>query len=188
MAATPRGGGGRGDREDQGGLSTFGEMALDPRVERAIERIGWRRPTPVQSAVVPVALSGRDLLVSAPTGSGKTAAYGVPIAQLLCKADSSRTGVRVVVFVPTRELIHQVASVLKLLCRYIDGIRVSAVVGRKKSRKGKPSKAKRPRKGAEKNTEDGYSVFDSTADIIVGTPASIAEMSEKGGRGSTEEG
>lgn len=162
---------------DTPALSTFGEMTLDPRVERAVERIGWRRPTPVQSAVIPVALSGRDLLVSAPTGSGKTAAYGVPIAQHLCKSDSARTGVKVVVLVPTRELIQQVTAVLKSLCRYIDGIRVAAVVGKK--RLGKAPKAKRTKKSGDKLKGDGPLAFDSTADILVGTPVSIVELSEK---------
>lgn len=157
-------------------VTSFGEMALDPRVEHAIERIGWRRPTAVQSAVVPVALSGRDLLVSAPTGSGKTAAFGIPIAQQLCRVDV-HGGIRVIVFVPTRELVHQVTSVMKLLVRYIDGIRVAGIVARRNVRKGK--KAKRPRKGADDGTEDGFCAFDTTADILVGTPASVAEMATK---------
>lgn len=160
-------------------VTTFGEMALDPRVERAVERIGWRRPTPVQSAVVPAALSGRDVLVRAPTGSGKTAAYGIPVAQHLCKSNSAWSGVKVVVFVPTRELIHQVTAVMKYLCRYIDGIRVSAIVGRK--RVPKAPKAKRTKKYADKLKDDGPTAFDSTADILVGTPASIVELSAKSG-------
>lgn len=157
-------------------VSSFGEMSLDPRVERAIERIGWRKPTPVQSAVIPAALSGRDVLVSAPTGSGKTGAYVVPIVQHICQAKSiDKVLGRAVVLVPTRELVHQVTSVLKLLCKYVDGVQVAAVTGRTKSgRKGGKGTGGKSGGANEKQSKDDVGcTFIRSADIMVGTPASI---------------
>ncbi|CDF33283.1 unnamed protein product [Chondrus crispus] len=156
-------------------VSSFGEMSLDPRVERAIERVGWRKPTPVQSAVVPAALSGRDVLVSAPTGSGKTGAYAIPIVQHICRAKSlERSGTKVVVLVPTRELVHQVTGVLKALCRYIGGVQVAAVMSRKKGNTKKNQGAKGgPAKQAHGQQASEALTFTQSADIMVGTPASI---------------
>lgn len=166
-------------------LSSFGEMALDPRVERAIERIGWRKPTPVQSAVIPAALSGRDVLVSAPTGSGKTGAYVVPIVQHLCQTRTGKSsGARAVVLVPTRELVQQVAAVFKLLCKYIDGVQVAAVTGRQKMpQKGENNSGRRNGSTDATRTQEGSSAFTRSADIMVGTPASIlkAAGSKDGG-------
>lgn len=157
-------------------LSSFGEMSLDPRVERAIERIGWRKPTPVQSAVIPAALSGRDVLVSAPTGSGKTGAYVVPIVQHLCNAKRTEsTLARAVVLVPTRELVHQVTSVIKLLCKYVAGVQVAAVSGPTKTgRKGsKRDNGKNGSAGSGRDKDGEGFAFTRSADIMVGTPASI---------------
>lgn len=144
-------------------IKTFTEMGLDPRLERAIEKMDWLKPTPIQSAVIPAALHGRDVLVSAPTGSGKTAAYAIPIVQHICKSDSDVNGLRAVVLVPTRELVHQVASVLKGLCKYVDGIQVAALTG---SFTGGLEKNGRRKKG------NGLT-FGQAADIVVGTPAAV---------------
>ena len=153
-------------------VKTFNEMLLDPRVERAIERIGWRKPTPVQSTVITAAMHGRDILVSAPTGSGKTAAYAVPMINQICRSSKNDVdGVRGVVLVPTRELVGQVTSVLKSLCKYIEGIHVSAVTYRKdKGKDGNAKKMKTP------NGNQTGPTFSRIADIIVGTPASIANI------------
>ena len=153
-------------------VKTFNEMLLDPRVERAIERIGWRKPTPVQSTVIPAAMHGRDILVSAPTGSGKTAAYAVPLINQICRSNKTDVdGVRGVVLVPTRELVGQVTSVLKSLCKYMEGIHVSAVTYRKD--KGKDRNAKKMK---TENGNHSGPMFNRIADIIVGTPASIANI------------
>lgn len=159
-------------------VTSFGEMSLDPRVERAIERVGWRKPTPVQSAVVPAALAGRDVLVSAPTGSGKTGAYAIPIVQHICQLKGSeKTGTKAVVLVPTRELVHQVAAVLKSLCKYIGGVQVAAITSRKRAISRQAQKQGDVMGGAAKPIHDGKSgetiTFTRSADIMVGTPASI---------------
>lgn len=148
--------------------ATFDDFSLDTRVEKAIRRVGWQRPTPVQTAVIPNATAGKDLLVCAPTGSGKTAAYGIPLAQYLCQTESNNKGARAFVLAPTRELVAQVASVLKSLCRYIDGVRVSTVLGSMRY-----NKSKRKKKDGTAGQPSG---FNSTADVLVGTPASLSDL------------
>ncbi|NWS49492.1 DDX56 helicase, partial [Probosciger aterrimus] len=61
----------------------FEHMGLDPRLLRAVAELGWASPTSVQAEAIPLALEGRDLLVRARTGSGKTGAYGLPLLQHL---------------------------------------------------------------------------------------------------------
>jgi hypothetical protein len=61
--------------------TTWQDMGLDARVIRAISRLNWHSPTPVQESAIPYALEGKDVLAKARTGSGKTAAYAVPVVQ-----------------------------------------------------------------------------------------------------------
>ncbi|CAN8074156.1 unnamed protein product [Agarophyton chilense] len=147
-------------------IKSFTEMGLDPRLERAIERMKWAKPTPIQAAVVPAALHGRDVLVSSPTGSGKTAAYAIPVVQHICKTASVAQGLKAVVLVPTRELVHQVTSVLKSMCKYIDGIHIAALSG---------SHATKAEKKANKGERE-RGTFAQAADIIVGTPAAVVSV------------
>jgi ATP-dependent RNA helicase RhlE len=87
----------------------FDNFGLDPRLQRNLQAMGFEVPTPIQSATIPAALAGRDILGSAETGTGKTAAYLLPVLQKLIS--SPRTGqLRVLVVVPTRELALQVAE------------------------------------------------------------------------------
>lgn len=161
-------------------VTSFSELNLDPRLERAVEKIGWRKPTPVQGTVLPNALRGRDVLVTAPTGSGKTAAYAIPIVQHVCQAKALSnlppSAIYAVVLVPTRELVQQVASVLKDLCRFIAGVRVHKAVSGKGS-------SKRPRKRSkDKKTADNVKSISPLhgMDIVVGTPASVRSLQAHG--------
>ncbi|KAG8931441.1 ATP-dependent DNA/RNA helicase [Tulasnella sp. 418] len=111
--------------DDEITFSAFSHL-LDTRILRALADLGFARPTLVQTKAIPLALEGRDILARARTGSGKTAAYCIPIVQkvLTSKAsvtstDSSR-GTRALILVPTRELAEQVTSHLKSLLRYCD--------------------------------------------------------------------
>jgi ATP-dependent RNA helicase DDX56/DBP9 len=95
----------------------FFSMDLDPRLARAIAKLGFGKPTLVQETAIPLALEGKDILARAKTGSGKTAAYCIPIIQkILCR--QSKTGFEALILVPTRELAEQVAKHLKDLCMY----------------------------------------------------------------------
>ena len=90
-------------------LSAFVALGVGPAVLRALEAMGFEEPTPVQDKTIPAMLAGRDVIVQAQTGTGKTAAYGVPIAQLV---DAKGKGVQALVLSPTRELALQVAEAL----------------------------------------------------------------------------
>src|SRR5262245_5607690 len=84
----------------------FSALALDPALARAVRELGFTRPTPIQQSAIPPALAGRDVLACAMTGSGKTAAFLLPIVQRLLP---KRRGVtRALILTPTRELAAQI--------------------------------------------------------------------------------
>ena len=98
----------------------FPLLGLSPALVRAASAMGFATPTPIQMQAVPAVLRGDDVLASAQTGSGKTAAFGLPLLQLL-QAAASKGGprrVRALVLVPTRELAAQVGEVLGALGQY----------------------------------------------------------------------
>ena len=87
----------------------FSDLGLDPLILRAITDSGYTVPTPVQAEAIPAAIAGEDLLVSAQTGSGKTAAFLLPaLVKLSARSSGSGKGPRVLVLTPTRELAQQV--------------------------------------------------------------------------------
>jgi len=86
----------------------FSDFLLPDPLLRGVDKVGWQRPTPVQVQVIPPAMAGRDLLVSAATGSGKTGAFLLPMMQRFSDQPAPRTGTRGLVLVPTRELARQV--------------------------------------------------------------------------------
>lgn len=95
---------------------SFSSLGLSPEFLRALSRLGFDTPTPIQSAVIPVLLQGQDLIASARTGTGKTLAYGLPLLQALSARASVRPRhPRALVLVPTRELAMQVGEVLREL-------------------------------------------------------------------------
>ena len=67
-------------------ISKFEELGLDPRLLRALSKLSFVKPTPIQSHVIPLALAGKDILARARTGSGKTAAYSLPVIQKILSA------------------------------------------------------------------------------------------------------
>jgi len=107
---------------------SFSTFTLDPRLQDGVRSLGFTQPTPIQSATIPAALTGQDILGSAETGTGKTAAYLLPVLQRLL-ANPGRTHVpRVLIMVPTRELALQVAEQATQLNRRTD-LRVAAIFG-----------------------------------------------------------
>lgn len=89
---------------------SFHDLGLDPALCAYAQQAGMAAPTPVQEATIPAILDGRDVLVRAPTGTGKTAAYALPLSQKLLKSRKPRF---VLVLVPTRELVLQVEKVFR---------------------------------------------------------------------------
>lgn len=109
--------------------TTFGELHLSKPLVRACVELGYKRPTPVQAACIPLALTGRDICGSAVTGSGKTAAFMLPILErLLHRGGRTRAAIRAMVLAPARELAVQVHSMAQQLGRYTDA-RVALAVG-----------------------------------------------------------
>ena len=86
-------------------------------IRDGINDLGWSEPTPVQAKVVPPMLEGRDLIVQAHTGSGKTGAFGIPIVQ---RIDTAAKTCQALVMTPTRELANQVSGEVAALGRHLD--------------------------------------------------------------------
>ena len=94
---------------------SFVSFGLEPRLLKGIERLDFEHPTPIQRATIPVALTGQDILGSAETGTGKTAAYLLPVLHRLLKSTGQARRPRALVLVPTRELALQVAEQAHIL-------------------------------------------------------------------------
>ena len=112
---------------------TFADFGLDPRVQKAIGEQGYNTPTPIQAQAIPHVLAGKDLMGAAQTGTGKTAAFILPIIQKLLPGSSSsaspaRHPIRALVLTPTRELAVQVSENAANYSRHTD-LRSTVVFG-----------------------------------------------------------
>ena len=99
----------------------FAKLGIIAPILRALDEQGYKRPTPVQEAAIPSILRGRDLLGSAQTGTGKTAAFAVPILQALCgeeRGQRSKRSIKALVLTPTRELAVQIDESFASYGRY----------------------------------------------------------------------
>ena len=105
--------------------ATFGGLTLRSETLRAVRRLGWDQPTPIQRQGIPIMARGQDLIGQAETGSGKTAAYGIPIVERL---DPSSRTLQALILVPTRELALQIADDIRTLGRG-RGLSVVALFG-----------------------------------------------------------
>ncbi|NP_001003876.1 probable ATP-dependent RNA helicase DDX56 [Danio rerio] len=135
----------------------FHEMGLDDRLLKALADLGWSQPTLIQEKAIPLALEGKDLLARARTGSGKTAAYAVPLIQrvLTSKQTVREQAVRAVVLVPTKELGQQVQTMIRQLTAYCSrDVRVADISGKADLSAQKPILMEKP-------------------DIVVSTPSRI---------------
>lgn len=102
------------------------DFSLDPRIVAGIRAVGYTTPTPIQQQAIPVVMQGRDILGLAQTGTGKTAAFVLPILQRLLKGPARR--VRALIVAPTRELAEQIHDVTSDLGKYT-GLRSATVYG-----------------------------------------------------------
>ena len=107
-------------------IPTFSELALSAELLRGVEDLQYPSPTAIQRLSIPPALAGHDLLASAPTGSGKSAAFGLPVLEALLKTRDRKTGA--LILAPTRELAQQITEHLRHLAKYTK-IRVEPVYG-----------------------------------------------------------
>ncbi|WP_298445362.1 DEAD/DEAH box helicase [uncultured Ferrimonas sp.] len=91
---------------------SFSTLALDPRLQSAIAKLGYREPTPVQAQAIPAVLAGNDVMAGAQTGTGKTAAFALPLLHHLLQQPQPKPQLRALVLVPTRELAQQVEQAI----------------------------------------------------------------------------
>lgn len=136
----------------------FKELPLSPAMLVILDQLGYRTMTPIQAASLPLTLAGKDLIAKAKTGSGKTAAFSLP---LLTKLNPRRFAVQAMVLCPTRELADQVTQELRRLARFADNIKILSLCG---------GATMRPQR---ESLEHG-------AHIVVGTPGRIMDHLERG--------
>jgi len=110
---------------------TFEDMQLSRPLLKALAEYGFVHPTTIQKESLPIALKGQDICGSAVTGSGKTAAFALPILERLLYRDVRHRVTRVLVLTPARELAIQCQSVFSKLAKYTNGIRVALIAGMK---------------------------------------------------------
>ncbi|XP_040014207.1 probable ATP-dependent RNA helicase DDX56 [Xiphias gladius] len=135
----------------------FHEMGLDDRLLKAVADLGWSQPTLIQEKAIPLALEGKDLLARARTGSGKTAAYAVPVIQriLASKQTVREQDVRALILVPTKELGQQVQTMMRQLTAYCSrDVRVADICGKADLSAQRPILMEKP-------------------DVVVGTPSRV---------------
>ncbi|WP_442601366.1 DEAD/DEAH box helicase [Paenibacillus sp. KN14-4R] len=106
-------------------MKTFQELGLEPKILRAITEMGFEEATPIQEKTIPLAMEGRDLIGQAQTGTGKTAAFGIP---LLNKIEMTEDRIIALIMCPTRELAIQVAEEIGKLGRF-KGVRSLPIYG-----------------------------------------------------------
>ncbi len=140
-------------------LTRFGELSLPKAILKALSLMGYSEPTPIQSGTIPSIQSGVDVMGQAKTGSGKTAAYMIPIVEGVCKCEPA-SGPLALIVVPTRELAVQVRDESQKIAKFCD-LNVIACYG------GKPiaSQVEKIRRGV---------------DILVGTPGRIIDLNNRG--------
>lgn len=140
-------------------MKTFEELGVSAEIRRAISEMGYEHPMPVQEEVIPYLLGvGNDVIALAQTGTGKTAAFGLPVLQ---KVNPKDRRTQAVILSPTRELCLQIAGDLKEYSRYIDDLHVLAVYGGSSIE----SQIRTLRKGAQ---------------VIVATPGRLIDLMNRG--------
>jgi ATP-independent RNA helicase DbpA len=136
----------------------FTELPLSPAMQANLRQLGYLTMTPIQAASLPITLAGHDLIAQAKTGSGKTAAFGLP---LLTALNPRRFAVQAMVLCPTRELADQVAQELRRLARSTSNIKIVTLCG-----------------GTTMGPQIGS--LEHGAHIVVGTPGRIMDHLDRG--------
>lgn len=131
----------------------FKDLGLVPEILRAIDDLGYEEPTPIQKAAMPTVLEGKDIIGQAQTGTGKTAAFSMPIIQ---KVVGDIKGPQALILTPTRELAVQVADEIRKFSKYSTGVRTLAIYG------GQP-------------IERQIKALKAGVQIVVGTPGRIID-------------
>ncbi len=140
----------------------FEQYNLIPTLKRNLETLGFKRPTDIQFKAIPPTLKGEDVLAIAQTGTGKTAAFAIPVIQLLAtrKVQKEQYSTRCLVMVPTHELAIQVSDVFKQLITGL-GLHVVGVYG-----------------GVEQDKQ--ISLLKNGTDLLVATPGRMFDLASQG--------
>ncbi len=104
----------------------FEELCLDPRIFKAVTEMGFEQASPIQAQAIPVAVDGKDMIGQAQTGTGKTAAFGIPLLQ---RVDPHNKKLQAVVLCPTRELAIQCADEIRKFAKFMHGIKILPIYG-----------------------------------------------------------
>ena len=136
----------------------FSSLPLPPAMLDNLQQLGYLQMTPIQAASLPRTLQGQDLIAQASTGSGKTAAFGLPLLQAL---NPRWFAIQALVLCPTRELADQVASEIRRLGRAQDNLKVVTVYG------GVPSR-------------NQIASLENGAHVVVGTPGRVLDLMQRG--------
>ena len=104
----------------------FDEMELQEPILRAVKEMGFEAMTPIQAEAIPVVMEGKDMIGQAQTGTGKTAAFGIPLLQMV---NPKKKDLQALILCPTRELAIQVAEELRRLAKFMHGIKVLPIYG-----------------------------------------------------------
>lgn len=144
------------DKKESSKASTFVELGIIPELQEACDQLGYEKPTPIQAQSIPSALEGRDVMGFAATGSGKTAAFALPLLQALYENPSPFFGC---VLAPTRELAYQIAEQFNALGSFM-GLRTTVIIGGEDMMKQSLSLSKKPH-------------------VIVATPGRLLDHLEK---------
>jgi superfamily II DNA/RNA helicase len=140
---------------------SFEKLNLHPNILKALAESGYTAPTPIQAEAIPAAIAGRDLMASAQTGTGKTAAFVLPALQRLSTPSTKKSrGPRVLVLTPTRELANQVNDAVRKYGRYLS-VRSGIVVG-----------------GMPYPTQNR--LLSQPLDVLVATPGRLLDHMERG--------
>ena len=139
-------------------MPNFGELGLSMQVLRVLDEVGYETPSPIQAMTIPIMLEGRDVLGQAQTGTGKTAAFAMP---LLSRINIKQVEPSVLVLTPTRELAIQVAEAFQRYATYVDGFHVVPIYGGSDYR----SQIRQLKRGVH---------------VVVGTPGRVMDHMRKG--------
>ena len=140
---------------------TFDDLGLSPNLLAAIKDAGYTAPTPIQAGAIPVALTGRDVLGIAQTGTGKTASFTLPLIERLSRGRARARMPRSLILCPTRELADQVAQNVRLYAKN-HKLTMALLIG---------GVAFQPQK----------EILDKGADILIATPGRLLDHFERGG-------
>ncbi|WP_313077536.1 DEAD/DEAH box helicase [Melaminivora sp.] len=145
---------------------TFEELNLAPALLRAVQEQGYDSPTPIQAQAIPAVLAGHDLLAGAQTGTGKTAAFTLPLLQRLSESPAATSrfggrGVRALVLTPTRELAAQVEESVRTYGQYLSDLKSTVIFGGV----GMNPQIERLKRGV---------------DVLVATPGRLLDLQQQG--------